>query len=225
MPPQEDQEAPPSPMPSPPIASAPGPRAVALQNLYTSAISHILKTCSYTNFSACFPTPAQAVPTSMQLLHEQFIAKLGENFHREFANILEDRNVVPNLNELDRLVEEAKKRKERAVIQASEGSQAVVPVPPHTLPPASLYLSHLAPTLTQHSNTIAAEQSDVENENVELFARVMQQRKDISSLMQGLENVVADLNASVAALTEQPADMEALREECRDADDELRMER
>nr|XP_023908584.1 uncharacterized protein LOC112020256 [Quercus suber] len=217
-----DQETPPSPAPSPPIPSAPGPRAVALQNLYTSAISHILKTCSYANFSACFPTPAQAVPTSMQLLHEQFTAKLSENFHREFANILEDRNVIPSLNELDRLVEDARRRKEKSI---SEGSQAALPTPPHTLPPASLYLSHLAPTLTQHSTTISAEQSDVENENVELLARVMQQRKDISAMVQGLENVVADLNASVVTLNQQPADIEALKEECRDADDELRMER
>nr|POF15499.1 polyamine-modulated factor 1 [Quercus suber] len=191
-----DQETPPSPAPSPPIPSAPGPRAVALQNLYTSAISHILKTCSYANFSACFPTPAQAVPTSMQLLHEQFTAKLSENFHREFANILEDRNVIPSLNELDRLVEDARRRKEKSI---SEGSQAALPTP--------------------------AEQSDVENENVELLARVMQQRKDISAMVQGLENVVADLNASVVTLNQQPADIEALKEECRDADDELRMER
>lgn len=52
----------------------------------------------------------------------------------------------------------------------------------------------------------------------------MEQRKDIASLMQGLENVVADLDASIAALTQQPAEMDALQEQCREVDEGLRME-
>lgn len=97
----------------PPIPTAPGPRATALQKLYADAIAHVLKTCSYANFSACFPTPAQQVPESFQLLHEQFVGKLGDSMRREFEGILEERLVVGSLNELDALVEEARRRKER----------------------------------------------------------------------------------------------------------------
>lgn len=82
----------------------------------------------------------------------------------------------------------------------------------------------MAPTLSHHSNAIATQQSSVESENVELLSRVMEQRKDIASLMQGLENVVADLDASIAALTQQPAEMDALQEQCREVDEGLRME-
>jgi len=64
-------------------------------------------------------------------------------------------------------------------------------------------------------------QDTVQAENVELLDRVMQQRRDISALVQGLENVVADLDASVAAL--KPEEMEGLREEVRDVDEEMRM--
>lgn len=58
-------------------------------------------------------------------------------------------------------------------------------------------------------------------ENSELLDRVLQQRTEIATLVQGLENVVADLDASVAAL--KPEELDALREESRDVDEEMRM--
>lgn len=101
----------PSPPAAPPIPAAPGPRATALQKLYADAIAHVLKTCNYANFSACFPTPAREVSGSLRLLHEQFTEKLGESMRKEFESILEDRHVVGSLNELDGLIEEARRRK------------------------------------------------------------------------------------------------------------------
>jgi kinetochore protein NNF1 len=103
-----------SPEIRPPIASTPGPRATALQKLYSDAIAHVLKTCSYSNFSSCFPTPAREVPQSLRLLHEQFTEKLDHSMRREFDSLLEDRHVVPSLNELDGLIEEARRRKGKA---------------------------------------------------------------------------------------------------------------
>ena len=51
------------------------------------------------------------MPGSLKLLHEQFTEKLGESMHREFGSILETREVVPGLNGLDGLIEEARRRK------------------------------------------------------------------------------------------------------------------
>lgn len=62
-------------------------------------------------------------------------------------------------------------------------------------------------------------QTALQTENAELLARVMQQRKDISAMVQGLENVVADLDASVGALAEE--DIDAMREEARDVDERM----
>lgn len=104
----------PSPAPAPPLATAPGPRATALQKLYSDAIAHILKTCSYTNFAACFPTPAREVPGSMKALHQQFTEKLGEQLRSNFDEILAERGVVGSLNELDGLVEDARRRRGKA---------------------------------------------------------------------------------------------------------------
>ena len=118
----KESQDPPSRTPTPPLATAPGPRASALQKLYADAIAHILYSgCSYANFSACFPTPASKVPESLKLLHEQFTAKLGEGMRREFEAIVEEREVVRGLNGLDGLVEDARRRKGRG-----EGKQAPV---------------------------------------------------------------------------------------------------
>lgn len=104
----------PSPCPAPPTPTAPGPRASALQKLHSDAISHVLKTCSYANFSSCFPTPGREVPGSMQALHAQFTDKLGEQLRRNFEELCEERHVVQRLNELDGLVEEARRRMRKA---------------------------------------------------------------------------------------------------------------
>lgn len=57
-------------------------------------------------------------------------------------------------------------------------------------------------------------------ENEEIMERVQQQRQDIKRLLDGLENIVKDLNGSVAAL--QPEQMDGLREEAREADSAMR---
>jgi kinetochore protein NNF1 len=82
-----------------------------------------LKTCNYNNFSGCFPTAARHVPGSLKFLHDQFTEKLGESMRKEFEAILEDRHVVSSLNELDGLIEEAKKRKGKS----KEGESAPTP--------------------------------------------------------------------------------------------------
>ncbi|KAF2172098.1 hypothetical protein M409DRAFT_17340 [Zasmidium cellare ATCC 36951] len=206
----------PSPPLPPPTPSTPGPRATALQKLYSDAITHILKTCSYTNFASCYPTPSTNVPASMRQLHDQFTQKLAEYMRREFENILVDRNVIPSLNELDRLIEDAKRRKARAAVEQDEKD----PVPPHTLPAQTLYISHLAPSLKGYDQEIRSRQEALAGENQELIARVLQQRKDLQRLMEGLEGVVEDLNGSVKALV--PEEMEGLKEENREVDEVMR---
>lgn len=212
--PDDRNERSPSPIQPPPTPTAPGPRATALEKLHNDAIAHILKTCSYTNFATCFPTPAQKVPVSLRHLHEQFTQQLGERMRREFEAILRDRKVVPALNELDRLIEDAKRRK------AAAADQGEAPVPPHALPAKHLYLSRLAPTLAQYAEQMGARQEVLARENEELIARVVQQRKDIQTLMEGLEGVVADLNGSVEVLGKE--DVEGLRQGTREAEEVMR---
>jgi len=88
------------------------------------------------------------------------------------------------------------------------------------LPAQQLYLSHLAPSLSEQSQILKRRQEALQAENAGVLQRVMQQRKEIETLVKGLENAVSDLDESVAAL--KPEDIEALRTAARDVDEEMR---
>lgn len=66
-------------------------------------------------------------------------------------------------------------------------------------------------------------QGVVQAENVEVLDRVMQQRREIESLVKGLETIVSDLDASVASIQSEDAGIESLRDEVRGVDEDMRM--
>ena len=105
----------PSPPPSHPPQSShtPGPRAQALNSIFSSALSHTISTCSYANFAACFPTPARAAPQILESVWRQVTRMIEEKSRREFEEILVERNVVEGLGELERVVGDAKARREK----------------------------------------------------------------------------------------------------------------
>ena len=113
MPPRNSQS--PSPPPSLPIASTPGPRFLALQKIFTQALTSTLKTNSYANFSKCFPTPAQHCPTALEGVWKQLNTKLEEGCMKEFEAIVFEKKVIEGLNGWDTVVEDAKRRIARGV--------------------------------------------------------------------------------------------------------------
>jgi kinetochore protein NNF1 len=66
----------PSPYPEPPTTQTPGPRATAFLNLYQKTLSTTLRTISYDNFAACFPTIATNAPGNLRGLHKAMIERL-----------------------------------------------------------------------------------------------------------------------------------------------------
>lgn len=119
--PSRDDESP-SPPPQPPIAQTPGPRVTRLQEIYAQALARTLRANSYANFAACFPTPAKHVPASLENVWRQLNAKLEESAKAEFEEILAERNAIAQLNELDRLVGEARARRDAAAAAGENGN-------------------------------------------------------------------------------------------------------
>jgi hypothetical protein len=67
----------PSPsLPAPPVPDAPGPRAQALINAFDKALENTLARCNYTNFAACFPTPATYRSETLDMFWREFVGKL-----------------------------------------------------------------------------------------------------------------------------------------------------
>lgn len=105
----------PSPPPEAPVASAPGPRAAALQKVFAGALSASIKANSYANFSSCFPTPAKYCPNALEGVWAQLNARLEQECLRDFDQIVEDRHVIEGLNQWESMIEEARRRRDRAV--------------------------------------------------------------------------------------------------------------
>lgn len=91
----------------------PGPRASRLIQVFDQALARTLRANSYSNFASCFPTPARHVPASLESVWRQLNAKLEESAKAEFEEIIAEREAIKHLNELDRLVTEARARKEQ----------------------------------------------------------------------------------------------------------------
>ena len=105
----------PSPPPDAPVASAPGPRATALQKVFKGALSASLQAHSYSNFSSCFPTPAKYCPDALEKVWKDLNTLLTQECMRDFEQILEDRQVIEGLNQWEDMIDEARRRRDRAV--------------------------------------------------------------------------------------------------------------
>ncbi|KAL2845778.1 Nnf1-domain-containing protein [Aspergillus pseudodeflectus] len=217
----------PSPPPQPPIAQTPGPRVTRLQDIYAQALARTLRANSYANFAACFPTPAKHVPASLESVWRQLNAKLEESAKAEFEDILNERDALRQLNELDRLVGEARARREQArngtERDAMEGVEAEWEerVPPHTLPPDELFRAHLTPQLEKTKAVLDGKIKATETQNVELAQKVQVQRAEIERLLAGLEAVVRDVEGAAAAATQYGCENN-LRKEALQMDEEVK---
>ncbi|KAJ9658034.1 hypothetical protein H2201_007929 [Coniosporium apollinis] len=200
----------PTPTPLPPTASTPGPRATALTSIFHASLDATLKRISYANFAACFPTPATHVPENLDAFHRDFVSRLGEVCRAQFAGILEERGVVGGLNELDRLVGEARRRQE-----AGEGE-----VPMHGLSPEVLLQAHLAGFLGEREGALEGRLEEVRAGNGVLAQAVWKQRREIEVLVRGLENVVKDLEEAAGLV--QGEKVEGIAGEIKTIEEELR---
>ncbi|KAI5305358.1 hypothetical protein KEM56_004634 [Ascosphaera pollenicola] len=178
----------PSPRAAPPVPLTPGPRASRLQQVYAKALQSTLRANSYANFSACFPTPAKHASRSLESVWRQLNAKLEQSAQAEFEDILKERDAVRGLNELDRLVGEARLRQ-----RSGEGGNTV---PPHTLPPEELYKAHLAPYLIKSKAALDEQMKSAGEENIRLSETIQKQRQQIQKLLTSLDSVIDDLEAA-----------------------------
>ena len=185
----------PSPPPQVPIAGAPGPRAAALQKVYAGALSSSLKANSYANFSACFPTPAKYCPTALEGVWKQLNTRLEEECNKDFDKILDERSVIEGLNQWDALIEDARRRKNRAVEGESLGR------PPYTLTADELYNAHLTPFLQDAASELESTLQSTQRDNHQVMQTIEAQRAEIEQLVAGLEGVVKDIEGSIEAMS------------------------
>ncbi|PUU76863.1 Nnf1-domain-containing protein [Tuber borchii] len=167
-----------------------GIRATALRNIFTAALDRSIKTCSYENFAACFPTPARRAPEVLRNAWEQMCGFWESSAKREYETILKERNVVSGLNALDELTKEAEERRAKAV-------PGEVAVSPSTLPPATILTAQLTPLLLAAQKEVAGKIEVVQGSNTELMGKIEAQRREIEELVKLLEGRLGMLDGAV----------------------------
>ncbi|KAH8815965.1 Nnf1-domain-containing protein [Xylogone sp. PMI_703] len=191
--PSQAERTAPSPPPQQPTPVTPGPRATAFIKLYDNALSHTLRAISYDSFAACFPSIARTAPESLKAMHQGLVGRLEGFAKDEFETILMERNVIQNLNALEDLIADAKRRKARA-----RGDEEVIA--PHLLPAPAILNAHLSPLLVSQQSQLNAKLQTVQSQNASLAEKLVSQRKEIETLLSNVENVVRDLDGAVELL-------------------------
>ncbi|KAI1144613.1 Nnf1-domain-containing protein [Hypoxylon sp. FL0543] len=188
---QQQQQGPASPpLPARHTPLTPGLRASRFQQVLDSSLSHTLAKISWDNFAACYPTIAAQSPAVLRAVQKQMVDRLGALCKKEFDTVLQSRNVVAKLNELESLVSEAERRRDDA------GVGAEAPIPPHMLPPDQILAAHLAPHLAQQQSQLNAKLQTVQAHNAKLFSDIQKQREEMQSLMALLQKVFEDIDGA-----------------------------
>ncbi|KAK1756194.1 kinetochore-associated protein NNF1 [Echria macrotheca] len=208
---QEDREdSPPLPERHTPIT--PGPRAARLQDVFGTALRRTLARMSVDNFGACYPTIAREAPRTLESVQRQTVERLAGLCEKEFQSILQSRNVIPRLNELEALLSDAATRRQ----SSPAGSEP--PIPPHTLPAQTILQAHLTPHIAAQQSQISTALRGIQTENSALFGEVEAQRAEIDSLLDEIGRTLADMDAASALLSEV---VEGLSSEGRGVDVEM----
>lgn len=89
-----------------------GPRATKLEEVLDRAVHQTMRACAYEKLETCFPTLARTDGETLRHAGEQVTAFMTDSCRAEFAKILKDRAVPERLDELDRIIGDARARKE-----------------------------------------------------------------------------------------------------------------
>lgn len=137
-------------------------------------------------------------------MHSAFISRLSTFARDEFDTILEERRVVENLNRLEELIADARRRK----AAAGERGEGEV-VPPHMQPAASVRDAHLKPILAAQRSQLNARLQTTQSQNAALAEKLVAQRKEIQQLLGALEGVVKDLEEGGQLLGKESEELAA----------------
>jgi kinetochore protein NNF1 len=126
----------------------------------------------------------------------------------EFNQILLDRAVVSNLNALEDLIADAQKRQSRSIsIPATGSSSSLVtspaPIPPHTLPAQAIITAHTTPLLISQNSQLNAKIQTTQSQNASLMEEIQAQRREIESLLKGVEDTLKDVGGAGELLGEE----------------------
>lgn len=175
-------------------------RFVRLRRLYTDALRSTLAANSYSNFSACFPTPAKYCPSALEGVWKQLNTRLEEECVKDFEKICHEKDLERALASWEQLIEDAKTRK----TQAEETQLSKPPIPMHLLSAQDLHTAYLTPTLVRAETELRSKIDNVQAGNKDMISRIAKQRIEMQRLVEQLERMVEDVEGAAKVIEDDP---------------------
>lgn len=126
---------------------------------------------------------------------------------------------MERLNELEGVIESARRRKAREVDADVEVEGGKGGIAPHTLPAPSILAAHLTPIYTTQQSQLNAKLQTTQSQNAILAEEIRKQREEIERLVRGVEVVIEDLDRANAVLERE---VDGLGKEALEAEGVLR---
>lgn len=168
------------------IALQKGARATKLDEILDKSLKQTMRACSYDKLVSCFPTLAKNDPETLKHAQEQVTEFLTNACRSEFDKILNERNAVQRLNELDELIADARTRKE-------SGQHATENV--SDLTPDVILRAHMLPMKRSKLLSMSEQLHDIQQVNADALRAIEEQRKHIELRTKALKESLTTLDS------------------------------
>ncbi len=169
-----------------------GARAKRLNQILDRSLAETIRSITYDKMALCFPTLASNKPDILLSAHEQVVSFLQTSCQTEFAKVLKERNAVAKLNDLDEVIEDAKRRKDRGE-PAGEN--------PSDLAPDVILRAHLLPRKRGQVAALTAQLQTVQQKNAEALTALEVQRREIDQQTKALKQTIQTFTDAVETST------------------------
>lgn len=162
-----------------------GPRASKLIEILDKSTKQTMRACSYEKLVSCFPSLAHNDPETLKHAQEQVTAFLTTACMSEFDKILNERNALQRLNELDELIVEAKTRKSAGKPATDTSSD---------LPPDTLMRAYMLPLKRADLASLNESVLQLQTQNATGLSEIEKQRQQIEMRTKLLKESLSSLN-------------------------------
>ncbi|RIA90422.1 Nnf1-domain-containing protein [Glomus cerebriforme] len=170
-------------------------RSKKVKQMLESCLGETLNNFSYEKVAQCYPTLAKEQPERLKQALGQVKEFLKTNTEEEFEAILEQRNILEKLNELDDIIAKAKKRQ-------NDGHNPLQPM--SNIDPKTIIRAKTLPIKFEEKRNLEREFLKINHENESLMSEIRTKKKQIDYLTQSIQEIIKENDKVVEVATEIP---------------------
>ncbi|KAI8578876.1 hypothetical protein K450DRAFT_244921 [Umbelopsis ramanniana AG] len=165
-----------------------GKRAKKLNMLFEKYIERIIQSVSYAKFAICFSELDEQQHEALVMAHQQVCEYLEKSIREDFHSILVERQLIEKLNELDKLVEEAKRNN---TAEARRSGAGVVVEPEQALRARSV------PLKQAEIERLRKQHAELQGQNQDLMKSIVNQRDQLAGLCNNVSQSLGQFEQAV----------------------------